>query len=339
MTSLIPTTVITPCRNEVRSIAAFLASVDALNRDGLDVEIVVADGMSDDGTRPLLDAWSKAEAGRIVVENLGRIVSTGLNAAIGIASGTFIVRMDAHTVYDKNYLVECVRALQQTNAKSVGGPWKAVGYDFVSRCIALAFQSPLGSGNSTSRKTDFSGYVDTVYLGSWRRQDLLDIGGFDEDLVRNQDEELCFRFRLDGGKIWQDAKIISSYAPRNSLLKLLKQSQQYGYWKVRVMRKHGRPANLRQFAPAALVAGGTLLVLLGIVSTLFWVLLAALALVYATACVLSMLGRGSSLAEVLVTALCIPIMHLGYGFGYWQGLWDFIILRRAPRPSSAKLTR
>jgi succinoglycan biosynthesis protein ExoA len=164
MPTPIDVSVITPCRNEASHIGDFLASLENLNRDGLNVEFIVADGMSDDGTRPLLKTWAERGEGHVIIDNPGRIVSTGLNAAIQKARGEFVIRMDAHTVYDRNYIVECVQVLRSTDAKCVGGPWKAEGYDFVSRCVADAFQSRLGSGNSSSRKTGFSGYVDTVYL-------------------------------------------------------------------------------------------------------------------------------------------------------------------------------
>ena len=135
--------VVIPCRNEKRHIGEFLDSLlmQELDRDW-QVEILVADGLSDDGTREVLSQYSQDAPQVRMIDNPGRIVSTGLNAAITAAAGDVIIRMDAHTVYARDYIRECMRALQTSGADNVGGPWVAEGRGMIGRAIAAAFRSP-----------------------------------------------------------------------------------------------------------------------------------------------------------------------------------------------------
>jgi succinoglycan biosynthesis protein ExoA len=258
--------IIAPCRNEVLYIDKFIEAVLGQECKNFKLEIVIADGLSDDGTQEKLVAWARKETRLRVICNPGRIVSTGLNLALNNARGEIVVRMDIHTQYSKDYVSECVRSLSVTDAQCVGGPWVAFGYTPLQRAIASAFQSSIGSGGAASRQIDFSGWVDTVYLGAWRKSYILDIGGFDEALVRNQDDELCLRIVRQGGRIYQSSTIRSVYVPRDSFGALFRQFSQYGYWKIPVIRKHHLPASIRHVAPfvfiavLALVAGASIFV-------------------------------------------------------------------------------
>ena len=111
-----------------------------------------------------------------------------------------------------------------------------------------------------SGRNGYCGEVDTVPFGCWRRETFDRYGLFDEQLIRNQDDEHNFRIRLGGGRVWQDPRIRFHYMPRQTLRALFRQYMQYGYWKVYILRKHGRPAALRHLVPGAFVATlGTLL--------------------------------------------------------------------------------
>src|SRR5689334_5169766 len=150
--------------------------------------------------------------------------------------------MDAHTQCAPDYLRECMIALRKTDADNVGGPWIAKGTGIVGRAIAAAFQSAFGIGGGRAHDPNYTGVVDTVYLGCWPRRVFDRFGLFDEELVRNQDDEFNLRITRGGGKIWQSRSIKSSYQPRGSLHLLFQQQLQYGYWKVRVIQKHKIPA-------------------------------------------------------------------------------------------------
>lgn len=331
--------VIVPCRNEVAHLPAFLAGVLGQQLPaGHALEVLVADGDSDDGSRALLDGMQARDARLRVLDNPQRIVSTGLNRAIAAAAGEVVVRMDVHTEYAPDYVAQCVRALQETGATCVGGPWRPEG----ASAIALAFQSRFGSGGAASRRVDHTGEVDTVYLGAWRRDELRRLGGFDETLVRNQDDELNLRIVRGGGRVWQSAAIRSRYTPRPSFAALFRQFWQYGYWKVPVIRKHRLPASPRHLAPFGFLLVLAALVLAGFVWRPAWVAGAGLGGVYA----LAALGSAAALASPLRAprtwlgvAWAFGCMHFGYGLGFARGLWDWSIVRRAPGAAATRLTR
>jgi glycosyltransferase involved in cell wall biosynthesis len=330
--------IVVPCRNEVDYIDAFIASALAQEMPpGVTLELVIADGDSDDGTRRKLDDWQAREPRLRVIANPARITSAALNRAIEAAQGETIVRMDVHTTYAPDYAVQCLRALAETGAVCVGGAWHPVGGRGRQGAIAQAFQSRFGSGGAASRRLEYSGPVDTVYLGAWRRVDLLRLGGFDEALVRNQDDELNLRINRSGGLVWHSAAIRSWYTPRGSYTALLRQFYQYGYWKVPVIRKHRLPAAPRHLVPFLFVS---LLLGLSIAAPLWppaaWAL-AGLLTVYAAAALASALAVAPGQAPAVAWACAC--MHVGYGVGFGHGLLDFAVLRRGPAPSATRLTR
>ena len=335
-------TVVIPCRNERSHIEDCLRGILEQTPPPGGFEVIVADGGSDDGTRAILEQLAAASAGLRVIDNPRRIVSAGLNAAIRAARGRIIVRMDAHTRYAPDYVRECVAALAASGADNVGGPWVARGDRYLSRAIAAAFQSPFAAGGARGHDPDYAGPVDTVYLGCWPAATFRAHGLFDEELVRNQDDEHNLRLTRGGGRVWQSPRIRSWYTPRGSLVALFRQYSQYGYWKVRVIRKHHRPAAVRHLVPALFVA--TLgLCLLG---APFSGLLRALGLAALAAYLVGVLGAALATAArtewrfAPVLPAVFAMYHFGYGLGFLQGLIDFAILRRrAARASATVLTR
>ncbi|MGV3681242.1 MAG: glycosyltransferase family 2 protein [Acidovorax sp.] len=331
--------VIAPCRNEAAHVAAFCDSALAqVLPASWQMEVLVADGCSDDGTRELLVARSTADPRLQWVDNPGRIVSTGLNACIARARGEVIVRLDIHTRFAHDYVARCIETLARTGADNVGGPWVAEGTGPMGCAVAAAFQCRWVVGGARSRDTRYDGEVDTVYLGCWPRAVFERIGGFDEALVRNQDDEHNLRLRLAGGRIWQSPQIHSLYHPRNSLRHLFAQQRQYGYWRPFVMRKHGQPGSVRQLVPAAFVAA---LALFGLCTPWTVLPLAALVAVYAAyvgwASVSAAHGAGQWGLLVRLPVV-IAAYHLAYGLGTWRGLWD-VLRARAPDSQFALITR
>jgi glycosyltransferase involved in cell wall biosynthesis len=333
--------VVIPCRDERDHIEACLRSILAQAPSTGGFEVVVADGMSGDGTREILEQMVGDDPRLRVIDNPGRIVSTGLNAAIRVAQGSIIIRMDVHTEYASDYISQCLAVLRETGADNVGGPWVAKGKGLVGRAIAAAFQSSFAAGDSHGHNASYEGPLDTVYLGCWPREVFDKAGFFDEELVRNQDDEFNLRLVRAGGKIWQSPRIRSWYRPRESLRALFLQYMQYGYWKVRVIQKHRMPTSVRHLIPASFVL---LLVVLPLVS-LVWpsALLGWLALVGAyTACSIATSFRiaarqGWRLLPIL--PLVFACYHFAYGYGFLRGLWDFVIWRRGAHRSYGKLTR
>lgn len=313
---------IMPCRNERASIEDTLRSILDQETPAGDFEIIVADGMSDDGTREVLERMARENPGIRVIDNPGRIVSTGLNAAIGAARGRILVRFDAHTTYARDYVRRCVEVLQETGADNVGGPWVARGDTYVGRAIAAAFQSPFAAGWARGHDPTYEGTVDSVYLGCWRRAIFDRIGLFDEALVRNQDDEWNLRLTRAGGKIWQSPRIQSRYGARESLGSLFRQYLQYGYWKVAVIRKHRIPASWRHLVP-----GGFLIALIALAAAgLFWPPAGSLALALLGLYVLALLAASVFCAAkggwrlLPVLPLVFACYHFGYGLGFLAGV-------------------
>lgn len=203
-----------------------------------------------------------------LISNPGRITPTGLNAAIRGAQGDIIIRMDAHTEYAADYVRQCVEVLETTGADNVGGPAQTKAETYMEKVVAAAYHSPFSVGGARFHNVNYEGWVDTVTYGCWRRETFERFGYFDEELVRNQDDEHNLRILRGGGKIYQSPKIQSWYRPRGSLTALFKQYMQYGYWKVRVIQKHKLPASWRHLVPGAFVLSLGLLFLLAAFSFL-----------------------------------------------------------------------
>lgn len=331
--------VIAPCRNEAEHIDAFCDSaLQQLLPAGWRMEVLVADGRSDDGTRERLQARCAADPRLRWADNPGRIVSTGLNACLREARGSVIARLDVHTRFAPDYLAQCLAALERTGADNVGGPWVAEGVGTVGQAIAAAFQSRWVVGGARSRDTAYEGPVDTVYLGCWPRATLERFGGFDEALVRNQDDEHNLRLRLGGARIWQSSLIRSRYRPRSSLRHLFAQQRQYGYWRPFVMRKHGQPGSARQLVPAVFVAAlGTSLLLTPWMVLPLAVLLGAYGIYLGAVSVQAATASGHLAALPWLPAV-IAAYHVAYGLGTWRGLWD-VMRGQAPSARFARITR
>lgn len=304
-------------------------------------EIVVADGMSSDGTRDILNKLCKEMADLRVIDNPGRIVSTGLNAALAVAKGAIIIRMDAHTVYAKDYVCQCLVVRNETKADNVGGAVVGDGDGMISRSISAAFQSSFAVGGSNGYDPNFEGEVSTVYLGCWARDFFEQVGKFDEKFVRNQDDEFNLRSKLADAKIWQSSRIRSWYKPRNSLKAAFWHYAQYGYWKVRVLKKHKQLSSIRPLIPSVFVLLLLILPLLGVwwgAALFMWGIMVG---TYGVANMTFSLRASSATEWTLFPFIFLVFgcFHIGYGFGFLRGLVDFLLFQKEPGYSFTKVTR
>lgn len=305
------------------------------------LEVLVADGMSTDGTRAYLEQTSRVHQHVRMLDNPGRIVSTGLNAAIAAARGEVIVRMDAHTIYAPDYVQQCLSVLNETQADNVGGPMQTTATTYMERAIRAAFHSSFAVGGARSHSTNYSGFVETVIYGCWRKEIFTRIGYFDEELVRNQDDEHNLRLTRSGGKIYQSTRIRSWYHVRGSLKALFRQYMQYGYWKVLVVHKHRAPAAWRHLVPGAFFSSLMLLLVVGVIwSPAFWLAI-GLAGSYATAALMAatVIAARSEWRLLPVLPVVIACFHFGYGYGFIRGILDFVVLKNAPATKFMQLTR
>lgn len=320
--------IVMPVRNEVQYIEGAIQSVLDQDYPADAFEVLVADGMSTDGTREVVQSFYKDAPRVVLIDNPGRIVPTGLNKAIDQARGEIIIRVDGHCVIARDYVRKSVAYLRHDPQLSgVGGPMETIGVTPVSAAIAAAMSSPFGVGGSAFRtKKDQKLLVETVAFPAYKASTLRQAGPFDEELVRNQDDEYNYRLREMGGKILLAPDIRSRYYSRGSLYNLWRQYFQYGFWKVRVMQKHPRQMKLRQYVPPLFVigtAGSTLLTLLfpGIGKYLLGVVLGGYAVANLVASLLT--AARSGLGYLFVLPAAFATLHYSYGLGFLVGLVKF----------------
>jgi glycosyltransferase involved in cell wall biosynthesis len=316
--------VVLPVRNEARFIRRALESVVSQDYPADRLAIIVADGMSTDGTREIVESFKARHRAMQLVDNPAHIVPTGLNAAIDKARGDVVVRVDGHCEVAGDYVARCVSHLAE-GADAVGGPLDTVGETTAARAIALAMSSPFGVGNSAFRTChDQSRLVDTVAFPAYPRRVIQQVGRFDEELVRDQDDEYNYRLRKQGGRILLAPDVRSRYFSRSSLRSLGRQYFQYGYWKVRVLQKHPRQMRPRQFAPPAFVAAFLLLAaavpMTPLAAWALATLAAAYTLVNLTAAAL--LSRGD-VRVLFLLPVVFATLHVSYGAGFLTGLAAF----------------
>ena len=318
--------VIMPVRNESAYIERSLGAV--LNQDypADRLEILVVDGMSDDGTREYVRARQAAYPSLRLLDNPRGIVPPAMNIGIREARGDIIVRVDGHCEIAPDYVRRCVEHLSNEAIDAVGGPIETVGETEEARAIALAMGSWFGVGGSAFRTVkDRPMVVEAVAFPAYTRQTLRRLGPFDEELVRNQDDEYNYRLLKNGGRILLTPDIRSRYYSRSNLRSLWRQYFQYGFWKVRVMQKHPRQMRRRQFAPPVFVAA---LLGSGLMGLLAWPLrrlFIVTVLSYALADALASFAQGRRHGWQATSRLLVvhPVLHLSYGLGFLAGLARF----------------
>ncbi|MDQ6891361.1 MAG: glycosyltransferase family 2 protein [Acidobacteriota bacterium] len=318
--------VLMPVRNEVAFIERSLGAVLRQTYPADRMEILVADGLSDDGTAESVASLTKADARIRLLRNPGKIVSTGLNTALTKARGDIVIRIDGHCEVAPDYVIRCVEHLLRGEADAVGGPLETVGEDELSRTIAIAMSSVFGVGGVAFRTTTgWSGLVDTVAFPAFTRFVIDRTGPFDEELVRNQDDEYNYRLRELGGRILLSASVRCRYFSRSSLRSLWRQYFQYGYWKVRVMQKHPAQMRWRQFVPPLFTGFLLVSALFSPIHALARWLFAGVLAAYLVANLLatfSSVSRGSWPAVALLP-VAFAAMHFAYGLGFLRGLIAF----------------
>jgi glycosyltransferase involved in cell wall biosynthesis len=323
-------TVIMPVRNEGPHMRDSLEGVLRQETAPDAFEVLVVDGRSSDETPDIVrDIMSRHRNVRLL-DNPGRIVPTAMNVGLAEARGELIVRVDGHCVLEPGYLRGAIEALRRSACQGVGGSMVATGRGFWGEAIAVATSTPFGVGNARFHYSDQEGEADTVYLGAYRRDYLRQIGGYDPVFVRNQDDELNYRIRARGGRVFYTPRMRAIYQVRQSLRLLFKQYFQYGVWKVPMYRKTGHPMQPRHLVPAAFVL--SLLVPLLLAPWAHWILwvpataAASHALVGAAFALRSRPLRASSLGMPLV----FLTLHAAYGLGFMLGLIRPQPLARTP---------
>ena len=319
--------VIIPCYNEVATIQPLLDALYNQTYPRNAMEVVISDGDSTDGTQTAIERWQTAHPDLQVTVLIkpSQGIPAALNFALKAARGTIIVRLDAHSKPNPEYVARSVETLEAGKAENVGGVWdiQPGNKGWIARSIAAAAGHPIGVGDARYRFTDQAGYVDTVPFGAFRR-DLLDrIGMFDETLLTNEDYEFNTRVLQSGGRIWLDPGIRSAYVARDTLGALATQYWRYGYWKFQMLRRYPETLRWRQALPPAFVAGLALLAVLSpFWKTAFWTLLTIAGLYLVVICLagVQLAFRKKDISLVPGVPLAIATMHFSWGMAFLWGL-------------------
>ena len=319
-------TIILPIRNEANYIERCLETILQQDYPPEQIEILVVDGFSTDDTRRIVQQIAQCQPRIRLLDNAKGIVPTAMNIGLKEARGEIIVRVDGHCEIAPDYISNCVRLLQTYDVDCVGGMIETVGNGTVGEAIALAQSSFFGVGGVRFRNPniDQEQLVDTLAFGAYRANVFQKIGLFDEELVRNQDDEFNFRLIQAGGKMLMSPTIRATYYSRATLASLWRQYYQYGYWKVRVMQKRRGFASWRHLVPISFVGALCLSMLTSLATRKFgWFLLVIgpYFLVNLFVSLRAALQKNRQL--IFYLPVIFFYLHLSYGLGFAEGLIKF----------------
>jgi glycosyltransferase involved in cell wall biosynthesis len=318
-------TIILPIRNEGKHIATCLEAILQQDYPLEQVEILVIDGHSTDNTQAIVRQIAQQAHIIRLLDNPQQIVPTAMNIGIKQAQGEVIIRVDGHTIIAPDYVRTCVEALMSSGADCVGGPMVACGQTPFGEAVALATSHPFGVGGSKFHYATEIMETESVYLGAYRRDVFERVGYFDEEMVRNQDDEFNYRLRARGGKIVLYPTIRSIYYNRSTARSLWRQYFQYGLWKVRVAQKLPGQMRPRHFIPGGLVVsliGGGILAPVVRAIRLAWLTTLILYSLFNLAVSLKIASQ-TQRRHFKFLILVFPILHLAYGSGFIWGLIRF----------------
>jgi len=320
--------IIVPCYNEEATILQLLEAVLAQTYPHSQMEIIIADAFSQDHTRERINLFLRDHGDFLlrIVDNERRNIPAALNLAIKQSRGEIIVRLDAHSQPNPEYVERCAQALEEGKGANVGGVWeiRPGGKGWIAESIAVAASHPLGVGDAMYRLNPKAGAVDTIPFGAFRRGLIDQIGGFDETLLTNEDYEFNTRVRQSGGVVWLDPQIRSIYFARASFHELARQYGRYGFWKWRMLKRYANTVRWRQALPPLFTASLIALIVLS-----FWFSFARwllsleiiLYLFILIAASVRVALRDHKPFLIAGLPLSILIMHLSWGSGF---LFSFI---------------
>ena len=313
--------VVMPVFNEEKYIDKCIESLLKQDYSKSNMEWIFVDGCSTDKTISILNSYVERYPELIrVYNNPQKIVPYAMNIGISVSRGKYIVRLDAHAEYASDYISKCVYYLENTDADNVGGVAQTKANGFMGKAIAKMLSSKFGVGNSQFRTNGKSGYVDTVPFGAFKREVFKKYGGYDERLVRNQDNEMNFRIRKNGGKIYLSDEIHLSYYCRDSIKGIAQMARKNGMWNVITMKLCPGSMGLRHFIPLTFVLSVVLLAILGILHPIFWLGLSIELFLYLIMDIFFSVKQASNVKEAFALVLIFPVFHISYGMGSVKGI-------------------
>lgn len=316
--------VVIPIKNEIEHIKYFIDSLNHQQLFGLKCEFILIDGNSNDGTFEFLNKNLKSDNRFTILQNINGITPVSLNLGINIASGEFIVRMDAHSVYPYDYVSKLVNHLKTGQYENVGGKIVVKGKTNIGKMYEIVLESKFGVGNSSFRTSSKSGIVDTVPFGAFRKDKLIEIGLYNEKLSRNQDIELNYRIRKNNGKIFLDTSILITYFCRNKFSEIIKQSYENGKWNIILTKINKNALSMRHYVPLLFVVYLISNTFLWIINLHFIYLLMVILLIYFSLgfyfSIKGLIRKKYSLVYLIILPFIFLSFHIGYGIGSLIGI-------------------
>ncbi|MEE8638801.1 MAG: glycosyltransferase family 2 protein [bacterium] len=322
--------IIIPCREEREYITGALRAVLANDWPADSLEVLVVDGMSADGTRDIVNAIATRDARVRLVDNPDLFAGSAMRVGVTAARGEYVVRVDAHAEIPPDYVRTGVEAIERVpEIWAVGGPVDRVAAGEEGRLVAAVISNIFATGNTPIRIGRREGFVDVVAYPVWRREVLNRVGDFDETLVRNEDDDYFYRIRRAGGIVYQTQKMRAKYYVRGSVRQLLRQYNQYAFWKIAVARKHGRFIDWKPLVPPVFFAALALTAVGGFVTPYLWLVGGTLAAAYFVADVAASVAVAAktSLRDFFKALAIFPTFHLKYAAGILAGMWCFYVRR------------
>ena len=322
--------VIIPMLNEENHIRQCLNSVIDQKYPHDLMEILVVDGRSQDRSREIVSRISKNVTNIRIIDNQKVSTANGLNKGISESKGSIIVRVDAHDAIESDYIYHCVMPLMQKEADNAGGIRKPVGTNFIGKLVALAIGSRFGVGSHRFADDVKQKYVDTVSFGCYRREIFAKIGMYDENLPYGEDDELNYRLIKHGGKILLSPKIKSHYFCRPTLTSLWKQYYNFGYGKIRTLKKHGNLSSFRHFIPSLFVLSLLFCIILsGFLADFFIILLLILGSYLGISLIVSIsISLKKGWRYLFLLPVAFGVIHFSYGIGFLHGFLNLVNIHR-----------
>jgi glycosyltransferase involved in cell wall biosynthesis len=310
-----PFTVIIPVKNEAKSLPLLLRFLHEAKP--APSEIIFMDGRSTDNTREIIESHASRDQRIKLIDNPKGFVPYGLNQAITQSGGDPVIRLDAHTEYAADYFEQVLKTFERTGADIVGGPMRARGTTALQQAVAYCTSTGFGIGDSSFHDEKAEGEAESVYLGAWKRRVFEKAGYFDEEMLRNQDDEFHYRARSKGLTIYLNPAIRSWYQPRGTWKSLFRQYFQYGLFKPLVLKKVSSGLRLRHLIPAGFAL---YLITLAIGYYFFGLLFLFPLFIYLLLDIRFAMKMSGRKKERIMALGVYPVLHIAYGSGFILGL-------------------
>ena len=305
---------ICPVLNEEENIEQVLKFFEG--SDPAEKELLIIDGGSTDSTLEIISEWTKRLNNVKLLHNPHKYTPFALNIGIDNSKADIIARLDAHTEYSEDYFLKILQTFKEIDADIVGGPMRTLGKTLIQRSIAYAISTPFGIGDSKFHDENFKGFVDSVYLGAWKRELFESIGKFDESQIKNQDDEFHYRAKSRGKKLYLNPEIKSFYYPRSSLSDLFIQFFNYGLYKPLVLKNNRSEAKFRHIIPSLFV-----LYILSLPFTFTAFIWMIPILIYLGLDLFFSFKNSNGFIVKLGTLIVYPALQISYGAGFLTGIF------------------